>query len=278
MIPVLNGSLNSSQIFHRADCNYNDRYKRNLNEEELYELNPNNRTKISSRRLILNDTTRDDVGDYVCRTYNEQAPNNIEEALIHVRLDHLVAISGVEISHSDNTSVVYEGQRVELFCGPVNGDLQVTSYWRSSPSADPFAGGSQMIQELGSEPRIGEKRPSLYAIKVENYGKKLIIDPIGMEHRQYYVCSVQNPIATIHRKQIFLRVHGRLVALWPALGITVEIFVFLLILYCTTIRSAVKIKTKEAVNNCKCIAKLPVNPREKANGDITNQLLLSNRV
>lgn len=70
-----------------------------------------------------------------------------------------------------------------------------------------------------------------YTIKSTPNNSTLTIENLNNEDGGDYVCSGQNSMGTQSSDKIHLRVRSRLAALWPFLGIVVEVIILITIIF-----------------------------------------------
>lgn len=213
--------------------------------------------------MLLN-ASADDVGNYRCAA-NSSAGEE-ESTTILVRLAPEVADFGGEIapllSHTGNSLVVQEGDRVELSCGPRDRLLEVEAHWRRSPTS-----GSAQMRSVSNTTRR-EPRPDQPKLSVvydrQNYTAKLIIESASLNERLYFTCflNARGLSEPVQSKPVYLRVRSRSLAYWPLAGLLAEALLFAAILYCATTRSVVRLRAEKQPGDCyKCIATLSFNAR-----------------
>lgn len=230
------------------------RYRKAIDDERDQLLEPNNddNIEIHNDRLTLNRPTSQNVGDYYCRALKDDKssthPN--EFAVIKVRMQPYIEDFGLDTSHTGKSSVITDGDRLELTCTVRDKSAPVNITWLRSTSPDdektmvplpetpPSSSNyNNNFNNLG--PNLNDPFGQTFTApdqnvaitSVNSHSKKLVIDSIRHEHRSYYVCMVDNGITERSRKIIFIRVKDKLIALWPFLGILAELFILFTIIY-----------------------------------------------
>lgn len=238
------------------------RYRKALNEDgdQLIEPNNDENIEIHNDRLTLTKPTSRLVGDYYCRALKDDksSTNPNEFAVIKVRMQPYIEDFGLETSHTGKSSVVTDGDRLELTCTVRDKSAPVNITWLRSMSPDdektmvplpetsppsssnndntnnfsptmlasPFPSPSDPFAQTFTAPD-----QNVAITSIDSHSKKLVIESIRHEHRSYYVCMVDNGITERSRKIIFVRVKDKLVALWPFLGILAELFILFTIIH-----------------------------------------------
>lgn len=240
-------------------------------------LEPNNddTIEIHNDRLTLHKPTSQLVGDYYCRALRENdktstIPN--EFAVIKLRMQPYIEDFGLETSHTGKSSVVTDGDRLELTCTVRDTTAPVNITWLRSYTPDdetkmvplpetPSSSSLALPFSPSSPQTLNNHQVSPFSHSVQNdpfaqtftapdqnivieslgtHSKRLVIESIRHEHRSYYVCMADNGITERSRKIIFIRVKDKLVALWPFLGIVAELFILFTIIHVWETQSAYK--------------------------------------
>lgn len=200
------------------------------------------------------------MGDYYCRALKDDksSTNPNEFAVIKVRMQPYIEDFGLETSHTGKSSVVTDGERLELTCTVRDKSAPVNITWLRSmtpddektmvplPETSPSSSSNNNINNFSPTLSLASAFPStadpfsqtftaldqnVAITSVDSHSKKLVIESIRHEHRSYYVCMVDNGITERSRKIIFVRVKDKLVALWPFLGILAELFILFTIIH-----------------------------------------------
>lgn len=204
----------------------------------------------------MHKATRDLVGDYFCRALEDDksGTNPKEWAVIKARMQPYIDDFGLHTSHTGKSSVITEGERMELICSVPDHSAPVNITWLRSSTPDDER---SMVKLAELSPASLTTTPSAMADpfaqtftapdqnimieKVDTHSKKLIIESIRHEHRGHYVCMADNGITERTRKIIFIRVKDKLVALWPFLGIVAELFILFTIIHIWETQRAYKL-------------------------------------
>lgn len=245
-------------FYFSSNLNVNDnninRYRRPVDEEREILLEPNvdDSIEIHNERLTLHKPTSQLVGDYYCRALKEDdksSTNPSEFAVIKVRTQPYIEDFGLDTSHTGKSSIVTDGERLELICRVRDTSAPVNITWLRSMTPDdertmvhlpdtPSSALPSQLQPAGSPSTADPFSQTFIAPDqstiIESLGshsKRLVIESVRPEHRSYYVCMVDNGITERTRKIIFIRVKDKLVALWPFLGIVAELFILFTIIH-----------------------------------------------
>lgn len=191
------------------------------------------------------------AADYVCRALKSEdklEPDPNEFAVIKVRAQpYIEDFGGIQMSHTGKSTILTDGDRLELTCkvDKIFGPLNIT--WYRSQSAD---NDSVMVElesslskqnqlDLSTAPTNNIIGPNTFQVpndnqiiieEIDSHTKRLIIGSVKQEHRGYYTCLANNGVTERTKKFVYLRVKDKLAALWPALGIIAEIFILLTII------------------------------------------------
>lgn len=201
--------------------------------------------EIHNERFTLLKPNYAAIGDYTCRALNEDKTVNEKEfATVKVRSQPYIEDFGVETSHTGKSSVITDGERLELICRVRDQTVPVNITWLRSDKPDderlmvPIneVEPGQLIannhqQQADPFVQTYTSPNNVVVERLNNFTKRLVIESVGPEHRSYYSCLVDNGVTERARKTIFIRVKDKIVALWPFLGIMAELFILFTIIY-----------------------------------------------
>lgn len=245
-----------------------DRFRKLLNKNEEERLEPTSddgNIEIHNERLELLKPTRKMAGDYICRALKEdKSVDDKEFAIIKLRVPPYINDFGVSTSHTGKSTIVAEGERLELNCQVNEPDSPINITWFKSstpeddktmipiielepkaplsnpksslaPSSQPPIPSHAVNSGLINQPQINPTynvpaEPSIVIEKGSN-SKKLIIESVKQSDRSYYVCMADNGVTERSRKIILVRVKDSLVAIWPLFGIIAELSILFAIIY-----------------------------------------------
>ncbi|XP_055297725.1 basigin isoform X2 [Sitodiplosis mosellana] len=162
------------------------------------------RYNIKENNLIIPDTTVDDDGKYTCRNTNNGESADIE-VIANVYLKNI----------PDNWSVV-EGEKLEIHCKAFGTNPEIT--WL-----------------IGNDANFNRSHVTLKDDEDNVKDAILIIKHAVLEDRNWYNCTARNQATgfqykpghqyTEDKEGTYVRVKGKLAALWPFLGICAEVFI-----------------------------------------------------
>lgn len=171
---------------------------------------------VGHNAIVLRSPTYEDVGDYFCRV-----KGNIEllekEKRILVRAQPYIHDFQIESSTLLSASVE-EGKPLKIPCNveeDFEPDKNVRIEWRVSKFDDDMDSDEVVHGEDG--------------IRIEHYNETsqaLVFDKVTKEHRKFYKCQVSNGI-TKNSKTIFIRVKNKHTAIWPTVGIVLELLILI---------------------------------------------------
>lgn len=155
------------------------------------------RIKIADNKLVIDETKDEDMGNYSCRIYKNEAKMGEKNITV-------IAIPRVKMQ-KDVT--VVEGEKLALEC-VVQGKPHPNISWT-----------------FGNETYYGDQG----RVKLRPYGDVpnalFVIEEATMEDRGSYNCSATNANNFTDSAAVYVRVKDKLAALWPFLGICAEVFV-----------------------------------------------------
>lgn len=185
-------------------------------DEEKREINKtDDRYIISSNSIIIKSSNLADVGDYTCQV-KDDIDVDVKEKMISVRPKPFILDFNLEES-TPRSANVQEGKKLKIPCNVIDdyfSDDQIHLTWHMSKYDE-----SDMNDVHGGEDGI--------EIKVNNRtSQELIIDNVTKDHRRLYKCQVSNGI-TENSKSILIRVKDKYTAIWPAVGIVIELVILI---------------------------------------------------
>lgn len=188
--------------------------------EELHQTD-DQRIIINNNVIVLRSPGHSDVGDYFCKVQNRI--DGVEsEKKISVRARPYIRDFNLE-SSTFKSAVVEEGNSLNISCNVSDDyvpDSQLTITWSSSRyEEDDMNPVEPDEQEAGI--RIESLSPTI---------KNLVIDRVTKDHRRYYKCEVKNG-DTENSKIILIRVKNEYIAIWPAIGIVIEIVILIGVIF-----------------------------------------------
>lgn len=223
--------------------------------------------EIHNDKLTLHKATRELVGDYYCRALGEEN-KELEFAIIRARMQPYIDDFGLDTSHTGKSSIVTEGERLELLCRVPDESAPVNITWLRSETPDDERSMVELVESpspdlttttappghMANDPFVQTfstaDHQNVIIERLGSHSKRLIIESVRHEHRSYYVCMADNGITERTRKVIFIRVKDRLVALWPFLGIVAELFILFTIIHIWETQRAYKeIRSTNAARN-----------------------------
>lgn len=197
--------------------------------------------------MTLHKPTSQSAGDYICRALlsNDKplATNASEFATIRARMQPYIEDFDIETSHTGKSTVVTDGDRLELLCNVPDTTSPVNISWLRSRTPDdessmvrlePTNGTNQgelLLSSYQVDPYDTHLAPNIFIEVLSPHSKRLVIETVKLEHRSYYVCIADNGVSEPSQKMIFIRVKDRIVALWPFLGIVAELFILFTIIH-----------------------------------------------
>lgn len=152
----------------------------------------------AENKFIIHKTDINDAGEYTCA---------IEELKLSA---DITAVAKVAVRVPSNTGVV-EGEKLSIHCTVIGTNPEIT--WQV---------GNRTLTESFDRYKLLEEN------NIPN--AKFVIESAVLEDRGDYTC-IANNLASRHGKGeqasdvTFVRVKGKLAALWPFLGICAEVFV-----------------------------------------------------
>lgn len=209
------------QEFPNAQFTWFRQKKYPLNSEQQDdrkdELDQNDsRYSINNNVMIIKSSTLADVGDYFCQV-KEQLDGVAEtEKMISVRPRPFIQDFALE-SSTPKSAIVEEGRPLKLSCNVVDEFSQpemINITWYMSKYDE-----NDMNDVNSGEDGI--------RIQVNNKtSQDLIIDRVTKDHRRLYKCQVNNGV-TENSKAILIRVKDKYTAIWPAVGIVIELVILI---------------------------------------------------
>ncbi|XP_037780738.1 neuroplastin-like isoform X1 [Penaeus monodon] len=172
-------------------------------------LESNDRIKIfqENSSIYIAEPSRDDVGEYKCQTAGVIAGDN--------PLHKIIQVIFLEIRKMDKSKVVTEGGELIIEC-PVEGHPPPGIQWYKDAEliADAINGTQLTLQPNDKEMPNG----------------LLKVTGVQLEHRGNYTCAIISKTQKYERS-MFVRVKSVYAALWPFLGILVEMIVLGIIIF-----------------------------------------------
>jgi len=157
----------------------------------------NPRIKISENKLVIEVSEKDDMGNYSCRTFKQDAKTG-EKIIIVIARPHV----GM---HKDVT--VVEGEKLTLEC-QVYGSPPLNISWTVGNETYYSSQGRIQLEPHDNIPNA-----------------QLVIKEAAMGDRGTYSCNATNANNSTDGAAVYVRVKDKLAALWPFLGICAEVFV-----------------------------------------------------
>lgn len=185
------------------------------------ELKPTNDQIVNNNVIVLKSPGYTDVGDYICRV-NEPVDEMDKEKTISVRARPYILDFNLD-SSTLRSAVVEEGTSLKIPCNASDEyepDSKLTVKWYTSRYEE-----DDMTEVIQDEQEMGIRVESL-----SNTSKTLIIDRVTKDHRRYYKCQVTNGV-TDNSKTILIRVKDKYTAIWPAVGIVIEIVILIGVIF-----------------------------------------------
>jgi len=182
-------------------------------EEEMKPIE--DKYMISSNALVIKSPTTDDVGDYYCRVKNPHDDMETEK-MINVRAKPYIHEFDID-SSTLRSAIIEEGRALKIPCNVADDYVPESSIkvsWHMSKFDE-----NDMNDVISGED----------GIRTESYNHTshaLIIDRVTKDHRRYYKCQVTNGI-TENSKVILIRVKDKYQAVWPTVGIVIEIVILI---------------------------------------------------
>nr|XP_027207640.1 hemicentin-2-like [Penaeus vannamei] len=171
-------------------------------------LESDDRIKIfqENSSIYIAEPSRDDVGEYKCQT-----AGGIPDDPLH----KIILVIFLEIRKMDKSKVVTEGGDLIIEC-PVEGHPPPGIQWYKDSEliADAINGTQLTLQPNDKEMPNG----------------LLKVTGVQLEHRGNYTCAIISKTQKYERS-MFVRVKGVYAALWPFLGILVEMIVLGIIIF-----------------------------------------------
>ncbi|KAG8187847.1 hypothetical protein JTE90_001221 [Oedothorax gibbosus] len=146
--------------------------------------------------MVINSATYNDSGMYVCA---------LDRKHLDVALNASISVqSKIKLERFDNSAVVTEGSPLEIFCKA-----------KGAPTP--------LIKWFIGDQEIFEDDDRIKLLDHEGLKKgKLLIEEADYDDRNHYTCEAYNQVDAVNTT-VFIRVKGKLAALWPFLGICAEV-------------------------------------------------------
>lgn len=157
------------------------------------------RYEIKEDSFIVRDTTPEDDGNYTC---------SIPDLNLHADI-RVVAVAYLKKLHEN--MVVVEGEKLTIHCKALG----------TKP---------EIVWTVGNNTHINQSRITFKDDEEEVKNAILIIEHAELTDRTWYNCTVKNEATEFggfeeDTEFTYVRVKGKLAALWPFLGICAEVFV-----------------------------------------------------
>jgi len=155
------------------------------------------RIKISPSRLVIEEPKNEDMGNYSCRTFKQDAKTGEKNILV---------IARPQVAMQKDVTVV-EGEKLTLEC-IVRGTPPPNISWT-----------------FGNETYYSSQGRVILKPHDEIPNALFVIEEATMEDRGTYSCNATNANNFTDGAAVYVRVKDKLAALWPFLGICAEVFV-----------------------------------------------------
>lgn len=193
------------------------KYFRSPDRAQPEELKPtNDQIIVNNNILVLKSPSYSDVGNYFCKLTDQDD----QVGTISVRARPYILDFNLD-SSTLKSAVIEEGTSLKIPCivsDEYEPESKLKVKWYSSKY---------------EEDDMNEVNPDEDGIKVETLGETnsvLVIDRITKDHRRYYKCHVENGV-TENSKTILIRVKDKYTAIWPAVGIVIEIVILIGVIF-----------------------------------------------
>ncbi|XP_045189922.1 neuroplastin-like isoform X2 [Mercenaria mercenaria] len=182
---------------------------------------------MENNTLQILKPTRADMGEYQC-VVTFFPTSSVEKHTVRPKPSYLKA--GPAIDSHDNNKNLVQGDNLELKC-KVSGFPKPTVSW--------FKDGS----EINTTTRI-------HTLEYEGAMGKLMIYSLEDEDEGYYKCFAENDVEPLNATaEMRVRVKDKYAALWPFLGIVVEVVVLCVIILVYEKRRSKKLEEEDAVDS-----------------------------
>ncbi|GIX88992.1 hypothetical protein CEXT_679871 [Caerostris extrusa] len=172
--------------------------------KEVHSIEDHLEIHEKNNSITIMHSSYNDSGVYVCA---------IDRKQLDVALNATIVVqSKIKLDKFDASSVVVEGSPLEIYCNAKGAPMPYIKWFI----------GEQEVYD-------GDKR-----VKLEDHDGlkrgKLLIDEADFDDRNHYTCEAYNQLDSVNTT-VFIRVKGKLAALWPFLGICAEVAILCSIIF-----------------------------------------------